>query len=831
MSLTQVTPDVISTNTISGLISLGFNTLNVANLQVQTVDSGTGNTLVFRANTAERMRITSTGSVGIGTDSPASLLNIASNSSAFYADTYGTGNSVLGGRRARGTAAAPTAVQSGDALVSVGGLGYGATGFTTGSRGRMTVRAAENWTDSAQGTYLTLDTTSTGSTTITERMRIDSSGNIGIGTSSPAVIGYTKSLTVSGASGSSVLEIASDRTTASQTIGSLSYVSTGNSTQAKKEVAFIKSIIDGATSGDTGAYLSFATKADAGNITERMRITSDGNVGIGTTAPQATLDLGSGSNGRALTWGGSTGTARYASIFGSYSSAALVLATDFHGSTSADSYITSWTGTAAASGIRLNLSGTTGIQFFTDAAASKTAGDAFTPTERMRIDANGFIGIGTSSPNITGFGSSTSAITIKGSSSNGRGVIELVSNGTSANGNSLGDLYFYDGSSLNGRISVARDTSTSTGYIWFATNGGSGNTERMRITSAGNVGIGTTLPGNAKLRVNQPSGSYDTSYPQQVWAYANYQTVNLYHDGSVNPIFNTDADSYWAPSATMIWQYRGIERMRITSDGNVGIGTSSPSSLMHLSSSVTNSGGTGTEILRVANLRVNTNASGAAIRFVTNEVAGTNQYTRAQITGEYDDSSDNNGRLLFATTNTGGNLIERLRIRSHGTVILQGGSTSATGTGITFPATQNASADANTLDDYEEGTWTPTLGGFSSVTYAYRIGTYIKIGRMVYAFWDFQVNSRTGSSNEQITGLPFTVSADMAGYSVALHRDSGLFNTGVSGGQLKGFVNQNTTYIAIQVDNSGTAGFGFASSAGVNASGRSTGCVMYQSSN
>ncbi len=163
-----------------------------------------------------------------------------------------------------------------------------------------------------------------------------------------------------------------------------------------------------------------------------------------------------------------------------------------------------------------------------------------------------------------------------------------------------------------------------------------------------------------------------------------------------------------------------------------------------------------------------------------------------------------------------------------GTVVLAG--TTPSFNGIAFPATQSASADANTLDDYEEGTWTPTLGGFSSVTYDYRLGTYIKIGRMVYVFWDFQVSSRSGSFNEQITGLPFTVSAAMAGYSVALHRSSDLWNTGVSGGQIKGFVNQNTTNIAIQIDNSGTSGFASTGGAGVNASGRSTGCVMYQAS-
>lgn len=52
--------------------------------------------------------------------------------------------------------------------------------------------------------------------------------------------------------------------------------------------------------------------------------------------------------------------------------------------------------------------------------------------------------------------------------------------------------------------------------------------------------------------------------------------------------------------------------------------------------------------------------------------------------------------------------------------------------GIKFPSTQSASADANTLDDYEEGTWTPGQGSGLTVVGAFSsYGTYIKIGRLV----------------------------------------------------------------------------------------------------
>jgi hypothetical protein len=85
---------------------------------------------------------------------------------------------------------------------------------------------------------------------------------------------------------------------------------------------------------------------------------------------------------------------------------------------------------------------------------------------------------------------------------------------------------------------------------------------------------------------------------------------------------------------------------------------------------------------------------------------------------------------------------------------------SASGAGITFPATQSASSDANTLDDYEEGTWTPTLnfaGGTTGITYAsVRFGRYTKVGRIVTVGFCIILSSKGSSTgNANISGLPF----------------------------------------------------------------------------
>ena len=88
-----------------------------------------------------------------------------------------------------------------------------------------------------------------------------------------------------------------------------------------------------------------------------------------------------------------------------------------------------------------------------------------------------------------------------------------------------------------------------------------------------------------------------------------------------------------------------------------------------------------------------------------------------------------------------------------------GGATpSGSGSGITFPATQSASSDANTLDDYEEGTWTPVVTSQSgSITSYTANGTYTKIGRTVTIYSNIQVtNTGTASGQLFISGVPFS---------------------------------------------------------------------------
>jgi hypothetical protein len=121
-----------------------------------------------------------------------------------------------------------------------------------------------------------------------------------------------------------------------------------------------------------------------------------------------------------------------------------------------------------------------------------------------------------------------------------------------------------------------------------------------------------------------------------------------------------------------------------------------------------------------------------------------------------------------------------------------------TGGQITFPATQSASADANTLDDYEEGTWTPVVQGTSTAgaaTYSERVGKYTKIGNTVNIMCSLSWTAHTGSGDTLIGGLPFT----SATYSLNGIWASSIYannmNFGTSATQLVGLITEGASTI------------------------------------
>jgi hypothetical protein len=226
-------------------------------------------------------------------------------------------------------------------------------------------------------------------------------------------------------------------------------------------------------------------------------------------------------------------------------------------------------------------------------------------------------------------------------------------------------------------------------------------------------------------------------------------------------VFSTTADGASSPT----------ERMRINSAGNVGIGTTAPLTALNVN-------GTGGELIRISVTADGATQQEPALGFATGV---TNTNPAAKISALELDASDSRASLLFYTRDTNSDVAptERMRIPSTGGIqsvncISVGNATPSTsGAGVTFPATQSASSDANTLDDYEEGTWTLGIafGGLTTgITYngSFNTGTYVKIGKQVSVTGIvFLSNKGSATGDAALTGLPFTIVNSNGGYGGA----------------------------------------------------------------
>jgi hypothetical protein len=139
------------------------------------------------------------------------------------------------------------------------------------------------------------------------------------------------------------------------------------------------------------------------------------------------------------------------------------------------------------------------------------------------------------------------------------------------------------------------------------------------------------------------------------------------------------------------------------------------------------------------------------------------------------------------------------------TVALEGAVPNS-GTGITFPATQSASTNANTLDDYEEGTFTPNITtGITLPTYSQQLGTYTKIGNVVQIQISIVTTGGTRNAAHLVFGgLPFTAAAFSGGVGLAVaYANSGVVNS-TSTNLPTMYVDQNQTTVGAYKTDGGT---------------------------
>jgi hypothetical protein len=484
--------------------------------------------------------------VGIGTASPAAELHINNSSGATFTRISGTTAAVLdmyGGA----SNTKPIRFFGGSDTEAYAGI-----------------RALSN------NLGLSFETGIGGSTAATERMRIDSSGNVGIGTTTTTAIRLTATTATANHVG---LQVENSNT--ADSFGMV--VKAGN---------------------DANDYTADFRRRDNTNI---MRIRGDGNVGIGTTSPVVSSGYTS------LTINDTT-------------SGYLVLQNN--GTTKMEAYV--------SGGTQATLRGTGVPLAFVTTAAHEMTFDT-NATERMRIDANGNVGINTTNPlvplHVETSGTSTTmgdnaAVTVR-SKAAGRANALQFSDGTTANW--IGSL---------------------SGNLAFATT----NTERMRINSSGQVAIGQTTHSNTNVKIDlHNSGS---GVGTQIAFYNDHNSSGYF----IGQAGNTTGHIIYYNVANTAQDFynNNAFAMTLSADGKLGIGITSPATNLHILDS--------NPVVRLQSSGAGTDNT---LSFLSRNISNVGAY--ADIIAEGAGHNSTNAPIVFTQ---GSGQTERMRMDSSGNVAI-----------------------------------------------------------------------------------------------------------------------------------------------------------------
>jgi hypothetical protein len=342
---------------------------------------------------------------------------------------------------------------------------------------------------------------------------------------------------------------------------------------------------ENATDYNSAGYLALYTTPNGSTPTEKMRITSTGNVGIGTASPDVLYGFGAGH--------------KIIDVLGNPStniSSILILGNIAPSINGELGWIVFGNG---ASGYH------TGIYGFKDGSSAATGMQLYTYNtagvfvNAMRITSAGNVGIGTTSPSMS--------LTIKGDkqgdANEGQGQLLIdgnsaynASNGSTLSASGAGSVIIFRGKwntaeSFTGfaGISGSKENTTNGDYggnirFYTRTNGANDPGERMRITSTGNVGIGTACPLFTKLAVNGDIGlgvygTPNTSFkigPQRPdgTGFVNMPYINFKIDGNTNGLitFSTVHSGVAGYTDAMVINY----------DGKVGIGRTPTTNILEI---------------------------------------------------------------------------------------------------------------------------------------------------------------------------------------------------------------------------------------------------------
>jgi len=460
------------------------------------------------------------------------------------------------------------------------------------------------------------------------------------------------------------------------------------------------------TVGQAGLY-------DYDNSRQVITADSSGNVGIGKSSPTTPLDVSGAIRSNSLTIDG--GSNRY------------IYMTSSDGAGQCELRLGDTTDTDAGSIAYDN--GSDSMQFRAGAA------------ERMRIDSSGNVGIGTTSPD-----------TLMHLSGNQTAILRLENPASSLILDSvIGGIEFekQDGSGAGAGVagSVTMISSNSNGAETALTFGTSSaargnNSEAMRIDSSGNVGIGTSSPGVRKLVVKDST--------PHISILANANTEDCFLDFGDGDDDNRGRLVYANSNDSLAFYTAASEKMRLDSAGNLLVGKTA-----------TSFGAAGIEARSGGTLWATASGTNAA------------SFNRLSTDGPIAYFSKDGTALGSISSRSGNFAIESGDVGLHfnsaiDSVYPSNGAGGLNNGAIDLGYSSSRFKDlylsggvylggtgaANKLDDYEEGTFTPTLGGGATATSM--SGTYTKVGRLVTITLSLLNSTITGSPNNIVSGLPFT---------------------------------------------------------------------------